>query len=464
MAIVYATDRDQYKYTPSIEYQRGTCILKSTNLFYDHSNENGYKNLDIYIKQVSDVHCFDEMDSSTCELQKMMRLCNDSNFQLPCKKTCGQCTETPITTTAISKTTTAPLVESPNLQCITHGGNSAGASCKFPFIYDMWDDIPYLPFSIFRLLSRKKKFDSCTDYDYRKRPQKRWCATKVTSNNRYIPGHWGECPNNVACNTKDGAWLSWGAWEKWTDCAGANCGEYGTRKRYRLRKKFHRDESINNRGPNEQTKHQSNSCLMPACPGWKTRICRGGTDIFTAKESHLISLVSTEEECETICAAMPECTLAVFDPTSYKEINKCVPKRGKIGKCDEDSFFAQRFRSYIKDSSDTNSSTLSHYSQDHWTWNATHRGSEKDCRLCFPGRPSTVWPTCNRDCKVMPTEISDIKLFIEISKRFGMLSSMENSNAKARKRFINLFRNNELIRPLLKTGNFSDININKLSN
>ena len=64
----------------------------------------------------------------------------------------------------------------------------------------------------------------------------------------------------------------------------------------------------------------------------------------------------------------------------------------------------------------------------------------------------------------MPTEISDIKLFIEISKRFGMLSPMENSNAMARKRFINLFRNNELIRPLLKTGNFSDVNINELSN
>ena len=83
MAIVYATDRDAGS---STEYRSGTCILKSTNLFYDHSNENGYKNLDIYIKQISDDHCFDEMDSSTCELQKMMRLCNDSNFQLPCKK------------------------------------------------------------------------------------------------------------------------------------------------------------------------------------------------------------------------------------------------------------------------------------------------------------------------------------------------------------------------------------------
>ena len=57
--------------------------------------------------------------------------------------------------------------------------------------------------------------------------------------------------------------------------------------------------------------------------------------MFTAEESYLISLVSTEEECETICDAMPECTLAVFDPTSYKEINKCVPKKGTIGKAGE---------------------------------------------------------------------------------------------------------------------------------
>ena len=425
MAIVYATDRDAGS-SSGRQVQSGTCILKSTNLFgYNWGYKNGYNNLDVYI-----------------------------NWRR----------EHPITTTAMSKTTTASLVESRSLECITHGGNSAGASCKFPFIYDMWDDIPYLPFSIFRLLSQKKKFDSCTDYDYRKRPKKRWCATKVTSNNRYVPGHWGVCPNNVACNTVDGAWLSWGTWEKWTDCAGANCGEYGTRKRYRLRKKFYRDESMNNRGRNEQTKYQSSSCLMPACPGWKTRICRGGRDIFTAKEWYLISIVSTEEECQTICDAMPECTLAVFDPTSYKEINKCVPKKGTIAKCDEDSFFAKRFRSYIKDSADTNSSSLSQYSQDHWTWNATHRGSPKDCRLCFSGRPLTVWPTCSRDCKVMPTEISDIRLFIEISKRFGMLSSMENSNAKARKSLINMFRNNELIRPLLKTGNFSDININESSN
>ena len=221
---------------------------------------------------------------------------------------------------------------------------------------------------------------------------------------------------------------------------------------------------MNNLGPNEQKKYQSNSCLMPACRGWKTRICRGGTDIFTAKESYLISLVSTEEECKGICDAMPECTLAVFDPTSYKEINKCVPKKGTIAKCDEDSFFGKRFRSYVKDSSDTNSSTLSHHSQDHWTWNSTSTGSAKDCRLCFPGRPLTVWSTCSRYCKVMPPEISNAKLFMEISKKFGMLSSMENSSSKVRKSLINMFRNNKLIRPLLKTSNFSDININKLSN
>ena len=90
------------------------------------------------------------------------------------------------------------------LECITVGGNSVGVRCKFPFIYDRWDAIPYAPFSNFRWFSPEQKFDSCTDYNFYKVKRKRWCATKVTPDNRYVPGHWGECPDDIACYNNGG--------------------------------------------------------------------------------------------------------------------------------------------------------------------------------------------------------------------------------------------------------------------
>ena len=35
-------------------------------------------------------------------------------------------------------------------KCITVNGNTPGMPCKFPFIYDVYDDFPYLPASIVR--------------------------------------------------------------------------------------------------------------------------------------------------------------------------------------------------------------------------------------------------------------------------------------------------------------------------
>ena len=82
------------------------------------------------------------------------------------------------------------------------GGNDAGVSCKFPFVYDMWDDFPYVPATVMRRFSSEKRFESCTDY--RKKSRRSWFATKTTSNNRYIPSHWGECPDTFAFNTDEG--------------------------------------------------------------------------------------------------------------------------------------------------------------------------------------------------------------------------------------------------------------------
>ena len=88
--------------------------------------------------------------------------------------------------------------------CKTVGGPSVGSNCKFPFIYHTWDDIPYVPLTLIRWFSTEKKFESCTNNEYKK-DGARWCATKVTSNNRYIPGHWGECPATAVCDTVHGS-------------------------------------------------------------------------------------------------------------------------------------------------------------------------------------------------------------------------------------------------------------------
>ena len=53
-----------------------------------------------------------------------------------------------------------------------------------------------------RWFSTEKKFESCTDYN--KKTGRKWCATKTTSNDRYVPGHWGECPDTYVCNTDEG--------------------------------------------------------------------------------------------------------------------------------------------------------------------------------------------------------------------------------------------------------------------
>ena len=85
-----------------------------------------------------------------------------------------------------------------NNECVTLGGET----CQFPFIYDRMDDIPYVPATIVRWFFTTKEFKNCADFP--NKSGKRWCATKVTSDNRYIPGHWGECPNKIACNSMEG--------------------------------------------------------------------------------------------------------------------------------------------------------------------------------------------------------------------------------------------------------------------
>ena len=94
--------------------------------------------------------------------------------------------------------------------CLTVGGNFLGLKCQFPFIYNKWNDYPYVPASFLRWFPNEIRFESCTDF---RNNGKLWCATKVTSDDRYIPGHWGECLDSSICRTGkvDGVWqdLRW---------------------------------------------------------------------------------------------------------------------------------------------------------------------------------------------------------------------------------------------------------------
>ena len=89
-------------------------------------------------------------------------------------------------------------------QCVTVGGKDIGEPCKFPFKYDIWDDVPYAPATILRWpwFHKEMVFENCTSY--RKSGGRKWCATKVTSSNRYISGYWGECPDTLGCNLVEG--------------------------------------------------------------------------------------------------------------------------------------------------------------------------------------------------------------------------------------------------------------------
>ena len=82
--------------------------------------------------------------------------------------------------------------------CLTVGGSIIGRKCKFPFIYNKWNDYPYVPASFLRWFPNEIEFESCTAF---RNSGRLWCATKVTSDDRYIPGQWGECPDTPICRT-----------------------------------------------------------------------------------------------------------------------------------------------------------------------------------------------------------------------------------------------------------------------
>ena len=63
------------------------------------------------------------------------------------------------------------------------------------------DQVPYVPATIIRWFSGVRKFENCTDFQ---NSGTKWCATKVTSDNKYVHGHWGVCPDSLQCNNVEG--------------------------------------------------------------------------------------------------------------------------------------------------------------------------------------------------------------------------------------------------------------------
>ena len=83
--------------------------------------------------------------------------------------------------------------------------------------------------------------------------------------------------------------------------------------------------------------------------GWQYRNCREGINIFTSNDTNLIALVKNEEECEAICKAIDECSLAVWDTNASRKLNRCIPRKDFNGHCDRPNYFTKRIKGYVKD-------------------------------------------------------------------------------------------------------------------
>jgi len=353
-------------------------------------------------------------------------------------------------------------------ECVTVGGNRVGVPCKFPFVYDMYDDLPYVPATMIRLFSTEKKFESCTDYN--KKTGRKWCATKTTSNDRYVPGHWGECPDTYVCNTDEGSYQPWSSWSGWTECAGGRCGNSGLTNRTRQRKFFSR--KIWNESTGEylmQTQEDEKTCMTRDCPGWKyNKICQGD-DIFRKDETFLISLLGdTKEKCEALCNAIPECNLAKFYSASYlRDIYKCIPKTGFKGHCEDryktpsySSNYTSSLMFYVKDFTGLEESKNDSMNESRtWKWDALENGENNDCRLCVSTRDKKTWNYCRHDCKTIPAELKDMQVWMKLALQEDTLSNWLQSSEKSRKHFLNMFKKDKLMFSLMMN---SDTNYDEL--
>lgn len=83
-------------------------------------------------------------------------------------------------------------------------------------------------------------------------------------------------------------------------------------------------------------------------------------------------------------------------------------------------------------------------------WNALEDGNSNDCRLCVRSRGQKFLKACQNDCSNIPKDLKDMEIFMSLAQnRYGG-SSWWSSDARARKRFLKMFKGDKLLLELIR--------------
>ena len=96
------------------------------------------------------------------------------------------------------------------------------------------------------------------------------------------------------------------------------------------------------------------------------------------------------------------------------------------------------FSSNLEESDQTNLNDSSN-----WRWDALDDGLNNDCRLCAQSRGPKIWNSCHNECKDIPGDLEDMKLFMRLALGKHGSSSWWSSDEKSRNRTLKLFKDNK---------------------
>ena len=83
-------------------------------------------------------------------------------------------------------------------------------------------------------------------------------------------------------------------------------------------------------------------------------------------------------------------------------------------------------------------------------WNALENGNSNDCRLCVRSRGEKFLSSCQNDCSNIPKDLKDMEIFMSLAQNKYGGSSWWSSDARARKRFLEMFKDDTLLRLLIR--------------